>query len=202
MRFLLFLLMFVPSVLTAQRWEAGLYHQRVKMADTLGVETRSQNNYFDGWAYLGRSKRVGVWAFAYEEGGYQSVVGGLFLDFASWLELGVGAGSESYTKEEVSNPRYAGFILLFSGRACTLEGYYESGPARDPWYQGDLLCRPVDGVGLSIFSQSGVGTGPRLLLGLSHKVPLQLWVSPFMYDFESEGSSQALGVQLVFRGRK
>lgn len=188
--------------LSAQRWEAGIYHQRVSTSDTLGGGERFANNYIDLWSYVGKSQRVGVWGFVYEESGYYSATGGLFLDLTNWFELGLGGGTEFLPEEKLSRSRYAGFVLLFSGRKCTLEGYYENGQSRESWYQGDFLCRPIDGLGLGVFSQRFVGTGPRILLTLTDKAPLQLWVSPFMYDFESKGSSQALGFQLVFRGKK
>ncbi len=195
------LLLFLASPLEAQDWEFGLYHQRVAKSDSLGNDLGSINNYIDTWAKV--RGRTGVWGFAYSETGYSSLVGGLYYDFTNWFELGLGAGLESVSGEEKKGERYAAFLLLFSGRTCTLEAYYERGRVvANPWHQADLLCRPVDGIALGIFSQRFVGTGPRIVLTLTDKIPLQLWLSPFMYDNETKTSSKALGVQLVFRDKR
>lgn len=202
MRFLLLLLMFVPSVLTAQRWEVSLEHQMVKMADSVGSpDLVRRNNQLNLWFYT--IKRVGFWSFGYEEDSTYSGVAGLYADITSWFQLSLGAGVDGRKDAGLTGNRYASSILLWREKTCSLELYYERGrTTEDHWYQGDLFCEPVDGFGVGIFSQRFAGTGPRFLLGISHKVPLKVWVSPFMYDFESESSSQALGVQLVFRGRK
>ena len=174
------------------------------LADLEGAarETLRDNQQLNIYSLLGRSERLGVWGFGYKERGSYSLVGGLYYGFTDDFELSLGAGIEKYEMEMERGDRFAGSLLLWSEKTCSLTLYYERGrTTEDHWYQGDLFCEPVDGFGVGIFSQRFAGTGPRLLIGITDKLPLEVWVAPFMYDFESKRSGQMLGVRLVFGER-
>ncbi len=196
---LVILFWLTPADLVAQSHELSFQHQRLSTQTESGRDTLYTNNQLNGWVSVG--ERWGLWGFVYHERDYVSGVLGVFFDFTNWFELGLAAGAERVGTEETL-PRVAGSLLLFGDAPCTLEGYYETGEDKESdWYSADLLCKPVQGFSFGIYSQTGMGTGPRFLMRLFKQVPLEVWWSPFMVDNEAKSSNSAVGIQMVLRGK-
>lgn len=189
-----------PLALDGQDAQVGLYHQTLFTKEGGRRITRSSQS-LQGYAYL--TKKTGLWGFAYREPGYASATLGLYRDFLDWFELGLAAGAERVGRSDHrfhANGRGAATMSLGASKA-SISLYYENGTSREGWYQLDATWRPAKRFGAGIFGQRYVGIGPRVLVR-APRVPLEIWVAPWMQDPESGAANRLLGAQLLYERRK
>lgn len=185
----------LPASVSAQQAEIGVYHQTLLARDSASTNVVNYD-FVQGYAYL--NSKIGVWGFAYREKGYFSSTAGLYYDILPWLEVGAAAGVEVMNSK--SYFRWAG--LLWTGtEKLFLEVYYENGTSKESWYYTNLMWRSSKHLGAGILSQRFAGTGPRVLVQPLKGVPLEVWVAPLMYEYESKSLNTLLGIQLILQKR-
>ncbi|MBX4195456.1 hypothetical protein KW796_00665 [Candidatus Parcubacteria bacterium] len=200
-RTVIMLALCAPFALGAQEWEQGLYYQA--HFDKVGRSFEQSGRLLYTQGYIGKGKK-GLWDFISADTGYFSFALGGYYTPAKYFDAGVAVGLENILTEQEAlsdvwkiYARYAAYV-----RAGTLNTdkiflalYYESGTSTPHWVRrfdaGWYQAEASFSVGRFLFggfSQTEIGTGPRVQIMLIERAGLkfQAWGSPSMYKLEEK----------------
>jgi hypothetical protein len=171
-------MLYLPSLATAQEGGIGLYHQVVS-TKAEGVSPRTHLTYVDAWkAY---NDFFGVWMTGFQEPLYLSSAFGPYVALGDYVEIGLGLGweSEKEDRESEYQTRSLGAGYLRLGPA---QVYYERYQGGGGWHQADITGS-VGNVALGLVSQTDVGMGPQVGLRIPIKgFKLHVSASPVLFE--------------------
>lgn len=215
-RTIIMLALCAPLTLGAQTWEMGLYHQTQFVRADKEFEKSGHLYYAQGW--YAQSEKRGGWGFISADTGNFAFTLGEYYTFAKYFEGGLALGTESNRREQGQMyslfGRFAGYARVgtIDTDKLFLDFYYEGGPSTKHWARkfnaGWYQANAAFSVGRILFggfSQTGLGTGPRIRESVETKyTDFRIWGSPAMFE-KIEGKWQrkaVIGLDLVFHSKK